>query len=320
MNEVINIVNNEKESKKSRRIKSTNFKNRYFTKKIEKKHEKITFGWVLLYILMILLVFFMALPLIYMINTAFKPLDELFLFPPRYFVKNPTMQNFHDLVTALSSSTVPFGRYIVNSVSVTTVIVALTVIVSSMGAYALQKLKPPGSKTLFAIIVAALMFSPHVTQIPRYMVVNSLGLIDTFWALILPSIAVAYNFFLMKQFLEQFPDELLESARIDGAKEWMIYFRIVMPSTIPAWSTLIVFSFVSNWNDYFTPLIFTQSQTMKTLPLALQTIAGGPATMSIGRAGAVSAATFLMILPTIVIFIAMQSKVMQTMVYSGIKG
>lgn len=165
-----------------------------------------------------------------------------------------------------------------------------------------------------------LMFSPHVTQIPRYMVINSMKLINTYWALILPNIAVAYNFFLMKQFLEQFPNELLESARIDGANEWMTFWRIVMPSLTPAWATLIVFSFVSNWNDYFSPLIFTTSQTMKTLPLALQSIAGGPAAASIGRAGAVAAATFIMIIPTVVLFTSMQARVIETMTHSGIKG
>ena len=152
------------------------------------------------------------------------------------------------------------------------------------------------------------------------MVVNSLGLIDTYWALILPSIAVAYNFFLMKQFTEQYPDELIEAARIDGSGELRIFLKLVMPALAPAWSTLIVFSFVNNWNDYFSPLIYITSQAMKTLPLALQTIAGGAATASIGRAGAVSAATFIMTIPTIVIFTVMQGKVMETMTYSGIKG
>src|SRR5699024_8293659 len=130
----------------------------------------------------------------------------------------------------------------------------------------------------------------------------------------------AYNFFLIKQFTEQFPDDLLEAARIDGANEWVAFWNIVMPALTPAWSTLIVFSFVSSWNDYFSPLIFTTSQVMKTLPLALQTIAGGPATSSIGRAGAVAAATFLMTMPTVIIFTTMQSRVLETMTYSGIKG
>jgi ABC-type glycerol-3-phosphate transport system permease component len=198
--------------------------------------------------------------------------------------------------------------------AVTTVV--LTVIVSAMGAFSLVKYRPKGSDAMFKIILAALMFSPHVTQIPTYMVVNSLGMINRYSALIIPKIAVAYNFFLMKQFIEQMPDVLMEAARIDGANEWYLFWKIVMPSLKPAWATLVVFSFVANWNDYFSPLIFITSQAMKTLPLALQTIAGG---LSIARAGAVGAATFLMTLPTIIIFTLMQARVMETMVHSGIK-
>jgi ABC-type glycerol-3-phosphate transport system permease component len=269
---------------------------------------------------MLLLVAFTALPLVYMVSTAFKPLDELFLFPPRFLVRRPTLQNFSDLVLSLSSSTVPFTRYLFNSLFVTTITVFCTVVVCSMGAYGLVKHNPPGSKVLFSLIIMALMFSHHVTRIPSYMVINKLGMINTYWAMIIPSIAVAYNFFLMKQFIEQFPNELLESARIDGANEWMTFWKIVMPSLTPAWSTLVVFSFVSNWNDYFSPLIYLTSQAMKTMPLALHTIAGGPAVISIGRAGAVAASTFLMTIPTIIIFIIMQARVMETMTYSGIKG
>lgn len=281
---------------------------------------QLTPSWVFIYVFILGLVAFTALPLVYVVSSAFKPLDELFLFPPRFFVRRPTMTNFDNLVTSLSSSAVPFARYALNSVIVTAAIVVATVIVSSMGAFSLVKYNPPGAKTLFAIVLAALMFSPHVTHIPRYLVVNSLNLINTYWALVLPNIAVAYNFFLMKQFTEQIPDELLESARMDGAKEWTIYWRIVMPSLKPAWATLVVFSFVTNWNDFITPLIFTTSQAMKTMPLALNTISGGVAATNIGRFGAVSAATFVMTLPTVVMFIFMQRLVMQTMVHSGIKG
>ncbi len=288
--------------------------------KLRTKKIKIMPGRIVLYTFMLLLVGFTALPLIYMVSTAFKPLDELFLFPPRYLVRRPTLQNFYDLLISMGSSTVPFTRFISNSVFVTTITVFCTVIVSAFGAYGIVKHKPPGSKLLFNFIIAALMFSPHVTQISRYMVVNYLGLVNSYWALIITHIAVPYNFFLMKQFTEQFPDELLESARIEGANEWRVFWSIVMPALTPAWSTLVVFSFVSNWNDYFTPLIYITSQVKKTLPLVLQTISGGPATMAIGRAGAVAAATFLMTVPTVIIFTIMQSKVMETMVHSGIKG
>jgi|LSQX01.3.fsa_nt_gb ABC-type glycerol-3-phosphate transport system permease component len=280
-----------------------------------RKIKKITFGRVVLYLFMIGLVIFTSLPLVYVVCTAFKPLNELFIYPPRFTVKNPTLQNFSDLMLSLSSSTVPFLRYVFNSLFVTALTVFLTVIVCSMGAYGLAKHNPAGSGVIFSIILAALMFSNHVTQIPRYLVVNSLGLINTYSSLIIPNIAVAYNFFLMKQFIQQFPNELLESARMDGASEFLIYWKILMPSIKPAWSTLVMLTFVSTWNDYFSPLIFTTSQAMKTLPLAMQTISGG----NIGRMGAASAATLLMTMPTILIFIIMQKRVMATMVYSGIK-
>lgn len=277
---------------------------------------KLTFGRVLLYIFMIALVVFTSLPLVYVVCTAFKPLNELFIYPPRFFVKSPTLQNFSSLLLSLSSSAVPFSRYIFNSLATTVATVFCTIIVCSMGAYGLAKHKPVGSDLIFAVIIGALMFSTHVTQISRYMVVNSMHIINTYIALILPNIAVAYNFFLMKQFIEQFPTELLEAARIDGAGEFFIFWKIVMPAIKPAWCTLVMLTFVSTWNDYFSPLIFTTSQEMKTLPLALQTISGG----SISRMGASSAATLLMTIPTVIIFLVMQKQVMATMVHSGIKG
>jgi len=284
--------------------------------KSKKRRKRISAGWVFVYTVMIALVAFTALPLVYVVCTAFKPIDELLRYPPRFFVRNPTLQNFWDLLIALSGTVVPFTRYIFNSLFTVSITVFFTVILSSMGAYALVKFKLPGTKWIFPVILAALMFSAHVTQIPTYMIVNGMGIINTYWALIIPKLASAYSFFLMKQFIEQFPNELLESSRIDGANEWTIFWKILMPSLKPAWSTLVVFSFVGNWNDYFSPLIFISSEAMKTLPLALQTISGGA---SIARAGATSAATFLMTMPTIIIFTIMQSKVLETMVHSGIK-
>jgi len=265
-----------------------------------------------------LLVLFTSLPLIYMISTAFKPYDELFLYPPRFFVRKPTLQNFVDLFTALDSTVIPFSRYVFNSLFTTVVTVFATVIVCSMGAFAIAKYKLPYANTIFNIVIAALMFSPHVTQIPNYLIVSKLHLLNTYWALIIPKIAVAYNLFLMKQFIEQIPDTYLDAARIDGAGEFKIFWQIIMPMCKPAWSTLIVFSFVSNWNDYFSPLIFINRQELKTLPLVLQSLAGGPG--QVARSGALAAATFVVTIPTIIVFLIMQSRVMKTMAYSGIKG
>jgi ABC-type glycerol-3-phosphate transport system permease component len=270
------------------------------------------------YASMTVLVAFTALPLIYLISTAFKPLDELFLFPPRFFVRRPTFQNFSILLSALDAAAVPFTRNVFNSIFITVVIVAITTILSSMGGFALAKYNMKIAKGMFAIIIAGLMFSPHVTQIPQYLVVNYLGLYNTYWALILPNVAVAYNFFLMKQFSEQIPMEYLESARMDGAREWRIFWALVMPLLRPAVATLVVLSFVANWNNYFGALVFLTREEMKTMPLAIATVAGGPG--NIARAGAGAASALLFTAPTILIFVIMQSRVLRTMAYSGIKG
>jgi ABC-type glycerol-3-phosphate transport system permease component len=288
--------------------------NKLLQVKVHKRKESVV-GWSIVYILMIVLVAFTALPILFMIVTALKPINELFIYPPRFWVTNPTLDNFSTLFRGLVSSEIPFIRYVFNSVFVTTIIVLATVFISSMGAYALTKLKVPFSALIFNIIIAALMFSTYVTRIPTYLVVNGLGLIDTYWALIITGIAYPYNIFLMKQFIQQFPDELLESARIDGASEVFVFFKIVMPNIKPAWATLIVLSFVLNWNDITAALIYTSKQALKVLPLAITLIGGS----SNSRVGATMAATLIMTAPVMIIFLIMQNNVLKTMVHSGIK-
>lgn len=279
--------------------------------KIRLKH----FRGIWKYILLAIPVAFCALPLIYMVNTAFKPFNEMLRFPPTFFVKNPTLNNFSDLLTALSGTSVPFVRSVFNSLLVSAAVVVLTVIVSSMGAFGLTKHRVPFGKQLFTLIIMALSFSSSVTTIPTYLVIENIGLVNSYWALILPKVAVAYNMFLMKQFCEQMPNALLEAARIDGAGEWHIFFKIAMPMLRPAWATLTVMSFVGVWNDYFTPLIYITDDALRTVPLALQSISTGGLT----RAGASAAASFLMIMPTIIIYTLLQKKVISTMAFSGIK-
>lgn len=289
--------------------------------KIRGKHLfYFSFSQLFLYLFLAILVLFMALPLIYVVSTAFKPMNELFVFPPKFLTKNPVLDNFYSLFASLDNASVPFSRYIFNSLVVSVAVVLGTTTVSSMAAYGLVKHKPKGSKFIFSLVLAALMFSTHVTQIPNYMVVEKMGLIDTYWALILPKIGVAFNMFLMKQFMEQMPDEYIEAARIDGASEFVIFTKIAIPFVKPALATLVVFSFVGTWNDYFSPLIFTNSNAMKTLPLAIQSIAGGPGAASLSTAGTMAAASFVMIIPTVAIYMATQSKVINTMGHSGIKG
>lgn len=271
---------------------------------------------IIKYILIIFPLLFTALPLIYVVSTAFKPIEEILRFPPQFFVRRPTGQNFSDLVTALSGMTVPFLRYIFNSLLVSVCVVFGTIIVSSMGAFALTKHKVPFGNVLFMIIISSLMFSSHVTQIPTYLVVKQMGLLNSYGALIIPKIAVAYNMFLMKQFCEQIPNPLLESARIEGAGEIRVFLQIVMPLLRPAWAALAVFSFASSWNDYFGPLIYITKEQMRTLPLALQSIGEGG---NLSRAGAMAAATFIITIPTVVVYTLMQKQLMKTMIHSGIK-
>ncbi len=271
------------------------------------------------YIGLTLLGGFMLLPLVYMVSTAFKPLEEMFLYPPRFFVRTPTLQNFSDLLVAINGLSVPFSRYFFNSLFVTICVTAGSVIVSSMAAYPLAKYpRMPGAKLFFNIVIATLMFAPEVTQIPRYLIVNQMHLIDTYAGLILPMLAGSYGLFLMKQFMEQLPVEVIEAAKVDGASEWAIFWQIVMPLVRPAWITLVLLSFIGTWNDYFTPLIFTRSEQMKTLPLVLSTLGGGPGVVA--RTGAVAAASLLVTLPTLILFLFLQKYVMETMAHSGIKG
>lgn len=271
------------------------------------------------YVWLTLLGIFMLMPLVYMVSTAFKPLEEMFLYPPRFFVRTPTLQNFSDLMIAINGLSVPFSRYFFNSLLVTLCVTAGNVIICSMAAYPLAKYpRMPGAKLFFNIVIATLMFAPEVTQIPRYLIASQLHLIDTYAGLILPLLAGSYGMFLMKQFMEQLPIEIIEAAKVDGASEWTIFWKIVMPLVRPAWITLILLSFISTWNDYFTPLVFTRSEQMKTLPLVLSTLGGGPGVVA--RTGAVAAASLIVTIPTLLLFLFLQRYVMETMAHSGIKG
>jgi ABC-type glycerol-3-phosphate transport system permease component len=281
------------------------------------KGKKIDLGGMFLYFWLTVFALLMLAPLVYLVSTAFKPLEELFLFPPRFFVINPTMKNFYDLLFITGSSVVPFSRYIFNSVVVTVVSVSLGVIIAAMAAYPLSKHPMPFRKQIFSLIILALMFAPVVTQIPQYLVVTKLGLMNTYSALIIPGLAAPVFLFLTKQFLDQIPDALLEAAKIDGAGEWRIFWKIIIPMLKPALATIVLFSFIGTWNDPAPAMLYTTSESMKTLPLALSTISGGAGVVA--RVGAGAAAAFLTIIPVIIVFVITQRMVLETMAHSGIK-
>ena len=268
-----------------------------------------------IFIIFILTVFgaFFAYPLVFAINNAFKPLNEIFLFPPRLFVQQPTLSNFQDLFIIMSRSWVTFSRYIFNTVFITFVGTFGHLTLASMGAYAISKYNFPGSKLFFKIVITTLLFSPHVTAIPNFLILSQLRMIDTYWAVILPAFALPLGFFLMKQFIDTIPDTLIEAGKIDGASEFRIYAQLVMPLVKPAWLTGMIFSVQALWNTTAGNLIYTEQ--LKTLPFALQQIVGE----GVARAGVGAAVTLIMMTVPLALFIFSQGSILTTMANSGLK-
>jgi len=270
-------------------------------------------GNFILFVFMGICGVFMALPLIMVVNNAFKPLDELFRYPPTIFVRHPSSDNFYDLFVLMSNSWVPFARYIFNTIVITGGGTVGHVLFASLAAYPLAKHDFPGRKFLFSIVVLSIMFSYQVTQIPNYLIISKLGINNTYWAVILPAFAYGLGLYLMKQFMEQIPDSLIESARLDGASEYKIFWTIIMPNVKPAWLTLAVLQFQQMWGN--TGSAFLRDEALKPLQFALQQIVnGGPA-----RQGAAAVVTLIIAAIPITFFIICQSSIIETMTTSGMK-
>lgn len=258
---------------------------------------------------------FSMLPFIYCICTAFKPLDELLVFPPRFFVHRPTVENFVILPTLIEKLRVPLSRYIFNTAFITFAGTALHIIVASMAAYVLAKTDIKFKKAIFAVVQLSLLYNAYTLEVPRYLIYSNMKIIDTLWVYILPAIPSTTGVFLIKQYMDSsVPDSLLEAARIDGAGPVSIYFKIVMPITKPAWMTLMLLSFQSLWSAMPSGTVF--SEKLKTLPYVLSSIIAG----GIARAGSAMAAAVLMIIPPIIILVISQTNVVETMGSAGMKG
>lgn len=271
-------------------------------------------GTFMIVLLMLLFCSFMLLPILYAILQSLKPIEEIFAYPPRFWVKNPTLDNFTQVFQLADNLWVPFSRYLFNSVLVSVLGTGLYIIIASMAAYPLAKATFPGSKIISLIIVWTMLFRGEVTAIPQYIIISSLKMVDTYAALLLPAMASTMGVFLMQQFMASaIPGETLEAARIDGASEFGILFKIVFPCVKPGWLTLIIFTFQSFWNSSGGTYLY--SEELKMLPSVLSAISAG----GIVRAGAGSAVAVLLMIPPIMIFIFSQSSIMETMSHSGLK-
>lgn len=281
---------------------------------VRKKVNRSPIGTALIFIVLAIIAVFMGLPLVFSISNSLKPLNELFIFPPRILVSSPSLENFQDMFQLLSASWVPFLRYLFNSVFITFTATFLHIIFASLAAFPLAKYEFKGKSFLFALVIMSMMFVRDVTIIPNFLILSVARLVNNPFSLILPAAGSGMGLFLMKQFMEAMVhDSLLEAAKIDGASEVGIWWKIVMPIVRPAWLTLILFSVQGLWNQTGGNLIFNDE--LKTLPFAVGQLAMG----GIARAGVGAAATVFLMLVPIAVFLLTQSSIMETLSTSGLK-
>ena len=265
-------------------------------------------------VLLTILGIFMVLPMVYVISQSFKPLDELWMYPPQFLVKNPTLGNYRDLFTLMNDSWVPFSRYIFNTVFTSVFGTFGHLFIASLCAYALAKIRFPGGRAIFTTIRTSLMFHSTVTAITSFMLMTAFQMVDSYWAIVIPAWGSTLGLYLMKQFMDtNVPDTVLESARLDGASELRTYWTIAMPMVKPAWLTLIIYSFQGLWNQGSS--IYIYSEQLKSFNYAIGQITAG----GIKRAGASAASTVLMMMVPILVFVISQSNIIETMGSSGMK-
>ncbi len=270
-------------------------------------------GTIAIFVFLTLLGLFMLFPIYLTIVMSIKPVEELFIFPPKLYAIRPTLKNFSEMFAALHQNRVPFSRYVFNSVAVTISVTVLQCVFASMAAFVLAKCRFPGSKIINSIIVIALLYQSNVIYIMQYIVMAKLGLIDNPLALILPSVASPLGLFLMRQSISQTPDAMIEAAKVDGAGLFRICWQIVMPNQKPAMMTLIIFAFQAAWNIQTGTIVFQEQY--KTLPTVVTQLSAS----GMARAGVMMAAQVFILIPPVVVFMLAQRQVIETMAHSGIK-
>ena len=264
-----------------------------------------------LYALLLLGLVIVIGPFVWMALGSLKPQSELVKVPPTWIPEHPTLHNYGRLFD------LPFGRFFVNSLVIAGSVTLANLLFCAMVGYALAKLRFAGSKLVFLLVLATLMVPGSVTVIPLFVLMSKLNLVDTYWAVILPFAAGPFGVFMMRQFMRAIPDDLIEAARIDGAGEFKIFWRIVLPLTVPGLAALGIITFLASWNNFLWPLIVLTSEEMYTLPVGLATFAVGQHQADYGllMAGAVA-----LVLPIIIVFLLLQRHFTETVAATGLKG
>ena len=266
-----------------------------------------------IFLFLTILGLFMLAPIYIAIVSSLKPVNELFIMPPRLYAMDPTLDNFKDLFVVANNSWVPFSRNVFNSIFVTVAATLFHVVFACMAGFILAKCRFPGCRAINKIIVIALLFNSQVTYIMQYIVMANLGMINTYSALIFPLIASTMGLYLMIQSVGQIPDAMIEAAKVDGASLMRICWGIVMPNSKPALMTIIIFQFQAAWNSNGGSLVYDEA--LKTIPTVVQQIAAA----GMARQGAIAASAVVLMIPPLAIFIAAQSNVMETMAHAGMK-
>ena len=279
---------------------------------------KFEVGQIKIFLLVLPLVILTGLPIVFIIFHAFKPMEELFAFPPKFITTNPTLDNFRKLFKASRTAGIPLSKYVFNSLLITVSVVFLSLFFSTAASYALSKLKFKGRNMMMQINQFALMFVPVAVMIPRYLVVNTMGLTNTYWAHILPLIPLPVALFLIKQFVDQVPQSLSEAAYMDGATEIHIYFKVVLPLINPAIATAAILVFQQVWTNMEASNYYVNDEGLKSLAFYMNTLSSGTGNTVAGQ-GVAAAASLIMFVPNLILFCILQKNVMNTMAHSGIK-
>jgi len=264
------------------------------------------------YVVLILGLVATLLPFFYIVVSSLKTNAELRQAPPDFFSKEPSLRHY---ITILNDERIPIERNVMNSVIVSLARVFITLFTSSYAGYIFAKYHFKGKNLAFGVILIQIMIPFQVVMIPNYLLVVRFGLIDSLWALIIPSMVDAYGIFMMKQFIESMPGELMDAARIDGASEFGIYSRIILPQMGPPLASLGIFTFMATWNDYLWPLIVLTSPEKRTIPLLLVWFQ----TQHTSNQGLILAASILTLLPIFFVYIFLQRWIVDQATQSAFK-
>ena len=276
-------------------------------------------GQIKMYLFVVPLALLTGLPIIFIFFHAFKPMEELFAFPPKFITTHPTLDNFRKLVKASQNAGIPLSKYIFNSILITAAVMFFSLAFITMAAFAMSKLKFKGRTLMLRINEIAIMFVAVAVMIPRYLIVNKRGLVDTFFAQILPLIPLPVALFLVKQFVDQVPDSLIEAAYVDGAGDFKIYLKIILPLIKPAVATAAILVFQQVWTNLEASNYYINDEGLKSLAFYMNTLTSTSTTNTVAGQGISAAASLIMFIPNLVLFCILQKNVMNTMAHSGIK-